>query len=165
VDRSARYTSTRSANGSSSPCCYWAAKSQIQICVSTLRRALTAAGLPDAIVTRAPGYAIHVSPYEFDLHQFQQLTAEARKASADGRLADAARIYRTALGLFHGEPLAGLTSQLVQAAAVQINEQMLSTVEACTDVELRLGRHHDLVGDLRRTRLGEVRKQVDAWSV
>ena len=43
------------------------ARSQIHICVSRLRQGFSAIGLPDVIVTRAPGYAFRVVADQVDL--------------------------------------------------------------------------------------------------
>src|SRR5262249_1578971 len=78
------------------------ARSQIQICVSALRRALTQAGIEDAIVTRAPGYLIQVPDEALDLHVFGKRAAAGRAAAAERRLADAADLYGEALSLWRG---------------------------------------------------------------
>jgi DNA-binding SARP family transcriptional activator len=124
------------------------ARRQIQICVSTIRRALAECGLVDVIATRSPGYQLQVGDRELDLYLFNHVTATARVALTEGRLADSASLYREALALWSGQPLAGIESRLVQAAAVQITEQMMATLEECIELELRLGRHHQIVGEL-----------------
>src|SRR3569833_2310895 len=56
------------------------ARSQVQICVSALRRSLTTAGVGGTIVTRPPGYLFRVGPDELDLHLFDRLVTEGRGA-------------------------------------------------------------------------------------
>jgi DNA-binding SARP family transcriptional activator len=126
------------------------AKSQIQICVSSIRRILMAAGMPDAIVTQPPGYALRIEEDQLDLSAFDRLNTQARSAADDGHLEDAARIYRQALDLCRGLPLAGLESRLVQAAAQQVSERALTARESCIDIELSLGRHEDVISELMR---------------
>jgi DNA-binding SARP family transcriptional activator/uncharacterized protein HemY len=124
------------------------AKSQIQICVSAIRRALTAAGLPSVISTRSPGYLLHATEQDLDLHLFDRLSGDARQAAANDQLSGAAELYRDALSLRYGQPLAGLDSRLILAATVNVTERLLTTLEECIQLELKLGRHHDLVGEL-----------------
>jgi DNA-binding SARP family transcriptional activator/tetratricopeptide (TPR) repeat protein len=124
------------------------ARSQIQICVSSIRRTLTEAGIPDAVTTRPPGYLLTATGAELDLHAFDQISARAKTAADAGDPVLATQLFREAIALRHGDTLAGIDSQLVTAAAHQINERVLGTLETCIDIELRLGRHHDLVGEL-----------------
>lgn len=124
------------------------ARSQIQICISALRRELGEAGLTDRIRTRPPGYQLIVGDDELDLHVFGQLVAEGRNARGTGDLQEAATTFRRALALWRGEPLAGLDSRVIRAAAARISERHIAVVEECIDAELELGRHRDLVSEL-----------------
>ena len=50
--------------------------------VSKLRRALSAAGLPEAFVaTRRPGYLVEIDPEQVDAHRFVRLLGEARRVA------------------------------------------------------------------------------------
>ncbi|MQY06447.1 AfsR/SARP family transcriptional regulator [Actinomadura macrotermitis] len=124
------------------------ARSQIQICISALRRTLAGAGIGDAIRTRPPGYLIEVPGEELDLRVFDRLAAEGRGAEAEGRVADAADCYRRALELWRGEPFGGLDRAALNNAAVALTERRLGLVEQSMDVRLRLGEHHELIGEL-----------------
>ncbi|NKZ03748.1 AfsR/SARP family transcriptional regulator [Actinomadura latina] len=120
------------------------AKSQVQITISALRRLLG----ESAIVTRPPGYLIRASAETIDLARFEELTAAAARAAGEQRFAEAVRDYREALALWRGPALEGLNSEAIQSAATRLNEWRISTHQDCLELELRLGRHHEIIGEL-----------------
>ncbi|MDR7274875.1 AfsR/SARP family transcriptional regulator [Catenuloplanes atrovinosus] len=124
------------------------AKAQIQICISTLRRALADAGLPGRIVTGPAGYQIATAPGELDLQVFNDLLADGRAAVRDQRPADAVLAYRRAVALSQNPPLSGVESRVIEAAAARLAERRISAVEEFFEVQLSLGRHDDIVDEL-----------------
>ncbi len=124
------------------------ARSQVQICISALRRTLAAANVQDAIRTNRPGYLIEVPDGQLDLQVFEQLAARGRGAEAEGRLAEAARCYRQALALWRGVPFTGVESRALGAVAIALSERRLALIEQSIDVRLRLGENHELIGEL-----------------
>ncbi len=124
------------------------AKGQVQIAVSALRRMLAVRGDGGVIVTRSPGYLIRVPDDALDLKRFESLAADGSAAADDDRLEEAVRKLRGALALWRGPAAEGVESKVVQAAAVRLNESRLALWEKCIDLELRLGRHHALIGEL-----------------
>lgn len=124
------------------------AREQIQICVSAIRRTLAGAGLPNAIVTRAPGYAIRCTRDHLDLLAFEDLVATGRQAVSQGRHAEAAAAFEHALGLWRGAPLAGVASALVQSIGVPLAERRLAVLEEYMAAQLLLDRQHELISDL-----------------
>jgi DNA-binding SARP family transcriptional activator len=121
------------------------ARSQAQISVSTLRRLFAACGQGSAISTRTGGYAIRVGDGELDAQRFEELVVTAREASQPDV---AVARYRDAIRLWRGPALEGTDSDLIRAAASRLNEQRISTNEDRIRLELQLGRHHELVGEL-----------------
>ena len=122
------------------------AKSQVQITISAMRRMLD----PDIIATRPPGYVIRVSPEALDLARYEKLTARASRAAAQQRPHDAVNDLREALALWRGPALCGLQGEVMQAAAAKLNESRISTYQECLALELQLGRHHDIIAELRK---------------
>jgi DNA-binding SARP family transcriptional activator/tetratricopeptide (TPR) repeat protein len=120
-------------------------RTQIQNTVSALRRLLGERGLPDAIETRSPGYLLRLPPDSLDLHRYERGVQEARDARVLGEAADR---YRAALALWRGPALEGIDCDLVRAAADRLAEHRMAALEECLDVELRLGRHRELIGEL-----------------
>jgi predicted ATPase/DNA-binding SARP family transcriptional activator len=112
----------------------------VQVLVSRLR----SAGVP--IVSRPSGYAVELEPGELDLERFETLVEAARSA---GALEEAARDLRDALALFRGPPLAD--APLLGPAASEaerLADLRLAALEERIDVDLALGEHHAVVGEL-----------------
>jgi DNA-binding SARP family transcriptional activator len=130
------------------------AKSQLQTCVSVLRRHLSAIGAKSEIATRSLGYMIVISDDSLDIETFERLVASGRAAAADGRAEEAVDQLRAALALWRGPAAAGEGSAVAQAMATRLNENRVAVLEECIDLELALGRHRDLTGEL-----GELVKQ------
>ena len=116
--------------------------------VLRLRRALrTADGVE--IVTDPAGYRLEAPADVVDARLGQRLIAEGREATAAGDPATAARLLREALGLWRGQSLAEFSDQpFAQAEAARLEELREAAREDLVDVELALGRHHDLIGEL-----------------
>ena len=122
------------------------AVTQVQRQVSELRKSLGA----DRIETRAPGYAIAVSPGELDLDTFERLASEGAAALAAGAAERAAELLRRALAVWRGPPLADLADGRFAVAAIhRLDEIRLAALEHRIDADLALGRHAQLVGELQ----------------
>jgi DNA-binding SARP family transcriptional activator len=124
------------------------ARNQVQMCVSTLRRVFGPQSSRHVIRTRSPGYQLDVTGQTVDAIQFEALIAAGREAADDGRLGESVRHLRAALGLWRGWAAAGVDSRLVQIAATRLNEQRLAAVEVCIGLELRMGNHAEVIGEL-----------------
>lgn len=124
------------------------AEAQLRICVSRLRRRLADGGLRDVIRTETGGYRLTVPEDHVDVRRFTRLLDRAGSAEALRNDAEAVRLLRTALGLWRGPAAEGLSSPLVRAAAARLDEERASAMERCFDLELRLGRHHQVVPEL-----------------
>jgi DNA-binding SARP family transcriptional activator/tetratricopeptide (TPR) repeat protein len=133
------------------------ARSQIQTCISALRKVLDGAGLPDAIETRPAGYLLRISPDDLDSEKFARLVADARALAAEAKTAAcpspegvslAAAMLREALGLWRGPALANLPGDLMQQGAALLEEERLAAVEERMRLDLELGRHEEITGEL-----------------
>jgi DNA-binding SARP family transcriptional activator len=120
-------------------------RSQAQISISSLRRLFASRGADAVIVTRAHGYIIQVDSGQLDSQLFDEMIATARDAKHPDQ---AVARYRDALRLWRGPALDGIDSQLIRAAASRLDEQRIATIEDRVNLELDLGRHHELVGEL-----------------
>jgi YVTN family beta-propeller protein len=125
----------------------------LQSHVKRLRRALEpgrargAAG--EVLVTREPGYLLRVAPGALDAAQFEELTAQARRALSEGQADDAASLLREALGLWRGRAFEEFLDTDVGAAeSDRLAELRLGALEDRIEAELRLGRHRELVAEL-----------------
>lgn len=130
------------------------AKTQIQICISKLRRALEGVGLPDRILTVSPGYRLVAHEDEIDLFVFERRVAVAlktiRQRPGPRLLAEAVTSARQALALFPIEPPPGANSHLMQCRVRQLSEHRLHILEECLDAELSLGQAADVLDDTAR---------------
>ena len=124
------------------------ARSQAQISISWLRRVFASHSRDRIILTREHGYVINVDSEGLDSRQFEALVAAARTSQDTGRLDQAVACYRDALRLWRGPALDGIDSQLIRVTASRLDEQRIATNEDRLTLELDLGRHHELVGEL-----------------
>jgi DNA-binding SARP family transcriptional activator/tetratricopeptide (TPR) repeat protein len=124
------------------------ARSQAQISISSLRRLFASHGRAPTISTRAPGYLLQVGTGRLDSQRFGEMVAAARTARDANHRDRAVASYRDALRLWRGPALEGMDSQLIRAAASRLDEQRITTNEDRLTLELDLGRHHELVGEL-----------------
>ena len=122
------------------------ARTQVQICVSRLRKSLASTDV--ALVTSPPGYLLRVDREQVDVHLCDLLVARADEAAAQGRRPEAVALMRRAAGLWRGPVLSGLTSPLLAPKAARLEENRVSIVESYLELELELGRHDRLIGEI-----------------
>ncbi|MFB4288219.1 BTAD domain-containing putative transcriptional regulator [Nonomuraea sp. ATR24] len=116
----------------------------LRVYVSALRK------IVDGITTVPGGYLIAADPDEVDCHRFERLVGQARMARDAGAVAEAAGTFREALGLWRGQALADVDSaELRRAHGVPLEELRLTAVEERVELDLRLGRGAEVVGELR----------------
>ncbi|MFI6901836.1 BTAD domain-containing putative transcriptional regulator [Nonomuraea sp. NPDC050394] len=123
------------------------ARNQVQIRISQLRRVLHDTAQPyHTLITRSPGYVVKVDPARLDLTEFDDLITRARGEEPER----AARTLRAALALWRGPALSDVDSDLIRPMVHDLEERRLLAHEQCVELELGLGRHLELVGELRR---------------
>src|SRR5438034_9602623 len=119
--------------------------------VSRLRKTLHAdrAGEP-ILVTRPPGYMLRVGFEALDLHRFERLLEEGRRALATHAPERALQTLSDALSLWRGSPLGDLAFEpFAQVEVERLEELRLTALEERIDAELALGRNHALVPELQ----------------
>lgn len=124
------------------------ARSQVQISISSLRRLFAECHHDEVISTRAGGYEIQVGEGELDSGRFEELLANAREARELGDYGLAVARFRDADRLWRGPALVGIDSSLVRSAASRLDELGIGANEDRITLELDLGRHHELIGEL-----------------
>ena len=123
------------------------ARHQVAIGVSRLRKALTAAGAgPGVIATCVPGY--RVADGWLDSRCFEERARQAHEALAAGGREEAAKLLRSGLSLWRGPALSGIDRPFAEIEAARLEERRLMVTEEHIGLELDLGRHEELVGDL-----------------
>ncbi|WP_369226547.1 BTAD domain-containing putative transcriptional regulator [Streptomyces sp. R39] len=126
------------------------ARTQVQICVSRMRKTLAAAAVEATIETRPPGYVLQIDDSALDLNVFRRTVAEAAGLGGQGRTAEAAALLRAAVGLWRGPCLNGIPSEALARVAEHIDEERLAATESFVELELALGRHHQLIAEIAR---------------
>ncbi|TYB51252.1 SARP family transcriptional regulator [Nonomuraea sp. PA05] len=121
------------------------AESVLRVYVSALRKAV------GGIRTVPGGYLLDVERDDVDCHRFERLVAQARQVREAGRVAEAADGFRAALGLWRGPgALADVESSVLRRAyGVPLEELRLTALEERVELDLRLGRGAEVVGELR----------------
>jgi DNA-binding SARP family transcriptional activator len=125
-----------------------AATHSVEVYVSRLRKLLGRSGARP-IETLRPGYRLSVEPGQLDLHRFEHLLEEGRRALAAGDPAEASTRLAEALDLWRGPPLADFVFEaFAQSAIGRLEELRLAAVEDRIDADLALGRHGELIAEL-----------------
>ncbi|CAL9327123.1 Transcriptional regulatory protein EmbR (plasmid) [Streptomyces sp. enrichment culture] len=132
------------------------ATTTLQTYVLHLRKALGAlwdVELPDiaknVLTTHTNGYMLSVPPGTVDLHVYDELVAAGRRAMDEGEIEGGAACFAEALALWSGPPLADVPiGRLLEAEVMRLEEDRLGILEDRIAVDLRLGRHHQLLGEL-----------------
>jgi len=129
-----------------------AARHALEVNVSRLRKTLGANSAGgSALVTRAPGYVLHVEPGELDVQRFERLLADGRRARAEGDAELASSAFHQADGLWRGRPLADLEFEPFARGEVErLEELQLVGIEERIEADMARGRDGELVGELRR---------------
>lgn len=101
------------------------------------------------IATVASGYVLRLAPARVDVHVFDELVDRGRRSLTAGDVVAADRALRGALELWRGDPLANVTQgELLSGLAAAATDRYLTAVELRVDVDLRLGRHREVVDEL-----------------
>ena len=120
---------------------------RVQVAVSRVRKAVG----DGRLLTRPPGYVLHVEPGECDREVFEALVTEGRAAAAQGRSEEAASLLRRALALWRGSAFADFAYEpFAQGEAARLEEARLACLEERVEADLALGLHAELVGELER---------------
>ena len=129
------------------------AASTAQVYVSNLRKLLDSTGTGRGhalIVTQRPGYKLVTAVDELDIDDFDRLVAAARAAASDRDAATAVDHYRAAESLWRGNAFADLVDfDAIRAGALRLDNQRAEAREARLDLELGLGRHGAVMGELQ----------------
>ncbi|MFI6320162.1 BTAD domain-containing putative transcriptional regulator [Nonomuraea sp. NPDC050556] len=124
-------------------------RTQIAICVSSLRKAFKAAGYPGEVIeTAPPGYMLIAEDHRIDAVRFSRRAESAQRLAQQGRTAEAADLLAEALGLWRGPALSGISSNTVETEATLLEEQRCGAYEQYAALQLELGRHREIVPEL-----------------
>ncbi|GAA4692290.1 hypothetical protein Prum_038570 [Phytohabitans rumicis] len=126
----------------------------VQKYVAGLRRVLEPDRSPrtpgQTLSLTGAGYVLNVPDGGLDADVFDRRVRRARGAWAAGQLTTAGPELQAALALWRGEPLAGLTGRVFEAARERLGDSRAGALEALAEIDIGLGRHAALVPELRR---------------
>ncbi len=116
----------------------------LQSYVARLRGVLAGAPVsdeaPPQILTRPPGWLLTLDPDHVDVTRFEVLIARARGTFLAGDPAAASQELQSALALWTGDPLAGLTGvRFAREEAARLDELRLGATEMFFQARLALG--------------------------
>ena len=121
------------------------AANMLQGYVSHLRKTLEPGrdrGEHELLVSRPPGYVLHIGPDQLDAERFLRLAQEGRGLLDAGDANAASERFRGALALWRGPALADLAYESFARPEVERLEDLrLAALEDRIDSDLALGRH------------------------
>ncbi len=104
----------------------------------------------EAILTRPPGYALHLAPQALDAARFEQLAAEGRRELAAGEPAAARKRLAAALDLWRGHAAYEEFGDVETLAAegMRLDRLRHNAVQDRIDADLALGEDAGLIAEL-----------------
>jgi DNA-binding SARP family transcriptional activator len=100
--------------------------------------------------TRPNGYLLAAAPGDVDAVVFDRLLAEGRAALGRGNPVRAATVLSEAAALWQGPAFADVTAgSVLTPHAVRLDENLLLARELGIEAHLQLGRHHEVLDELR----------------
>ncbi|GHG42605.1 hypothetical protein Shyd_35620 [Streptomyces hydrogenans] len=108
-----------------------------------------AAGRDPVLHTMMNGYLLGLPEKSLDSQEFVARARRGRAEMAAGELEKAAVTFRSALALWSGAAMTGVTAgPILQAEEVRLEELRKTVLEQRIDIDLRLGRHREVIGEL-----------------
>jgi DNA-binding SARP family transcriptional activator len=123
----------------------------VPVYVHRLRKCLRVADEPtsNSVIGQVRGgYRFAGDGVWVDVARLAEIVTEAGAAEEAGDLAAAVDACGSALDLFHGEPLAGLPGPFAEGERRRLAERRIALSQEKAELQLRLGRHADTVGEL-----------------
>lgn len=118
--------------------------------IRRLLRAVPTVGGQEVLTTHNRSYQLHVPAESFDRTVFDSVVARARTAVDQGDDRRAAELFDSALGLWRGAALAGVPDgPTIAVHRIDLEETRFGVLEQRIEAYLRLGRHHELLAELR----------------
>jgi DNA-binding SARP family transcriptional activator/tetratricopeptide (TPR) repeat protein len=127
-----------------------AAEGTFRAYLSHVKNVVDATGGQAQLVAREGGYQLRVPSDCVDVHRFGRLRHQADAAFRSGATDQAVALLCEAEALWRGPALAGLHSRWASATRIGLEEERRACVLKRVGLELDLGRHAELVGELRR---------------
>ncbi|MFD5876990.1 BTAD domain-containing putative transcriptional regulator [Streptomyces sp. NPDC060322] len=131
----------------------------LQTYILQLRRRLGSAMAPggrggpgdakELLTTRHGGYLLQIPPESVDVHAYERLSRRGQAAYEVGDDREASVLLRQALALWQGPALVDVrVGPILRIEVMRLEESRLVIMERRIDVDLRLGRHSELIAEL-----------------
>ena len=124
------------------------ARATIHTYIARLRTCLEPATDAFRIDLRDHGYALQADSDLIDVHRFRRLRDQAKALADSEQIEEAAALMREAAMLWTDTPLGDLRGAWAERTRVGLREERLGATVQRISLELRLGHHADLVGEL-----------------
>lgn len=133
------------------------AATTLQTYILQLRRNIAAAlfadparQAKDVLVTQHGGYLLQVQPGQVDVQEFEHLAASGRAAYDAGDFRAASDLLGSGLALWEGPALVDVrVGSVLELEVLRLDEDRMAALERRIDADLHLGRHADIVPELR----------------
>ncbi|MDH2426172.1 AfsR/SARP family transcriptional regulator [Sphaerisporangium sp. TRM90804] len=113
-------------------------------------RKMIGTGGPASVVTKPYGYLLATSPETIDVYRFERLVADGWSALERDEPEHATDALFHALALWRGPALSNLAAgELLSAQITRLEESRLRALQLRLDADLRLGRHRELISELK----------------
>ncbi len=118
--------------------------------VSELRRVMADDKPPRVLLRKGAGYLLDVRAEQIDAERVRRLLAQGRRAVDDGDPVSAIAPLQEAQSLWRGPPLADVADHpFAHGYAAALSELQLDVAKTRIAADLSLGRHREVIGDLR----------------
>ncbi|MFD0683244.1 AfsR/SARP family transcriptional regulator [Actinomadura fibrosa] len=126
------------------------AMTTLQTYIYKLRKIFQKCGAGEILQTRPAGYMLTVPDEDVDLYWFEQAIKEGRAILDRGDPVRAAEILADALAMWRGPALVDVTAgTLLSAYVARLEEVRFRALELRIETDLRVGRHLELIGELK----------------
>lgn len=103
----------------------------------------------DVLVTLHGGYLLNIRADDVDVHRYQELATAGERALEANDYESASRLLGSALDEWRGPALVDVQiGDLLDLTVTRLTQSRLSAQESRIRADLRLGRHHQLLGEL-----------------
>ncbi|MBO0802977.1 MAG: tetratricopeptide repeat protein [Nocardiopsaceae bacterium] len=109
-----------------------------------------AAGGATRLRAESGGYLLRIDREAVDLHRFRRLCNQAEAMAQSGDTVQADALLTKAEGLWRGQALAGLPGRWMESMRHSLEEEHRTATFKRVELELELGRHAELTGELQR---------------
>lgn len=120
-------------------------EAQLHQRVARLRRVIGR----EAVIRGTSGYVLSIEPMAVDVQVFDTAVTAGRAAMGRGSVEEAAREFGEGFRLWRGAALGGVVERVARLAGPSLEERRLAVVELRIEAELKLGRHAELLGELK----------------